>query len=304
METYLQVASKVPDGKVLDIIETGEPSNPVLAGSGILLGESESVSSLMQLDPARLLLRRQIANDPAAAERVLALAELGIQSGDTNLILEAASIFSEGFSEARFSGVRQVMLDLLLEYEASLDADSANMAAGLLDAAESISIEPGQLAAVLFARGMREFNSDQPRSALLFWAEILDDPTLSRQMVTIDTLKINVARLIASKIRSSTATLDLWNAMCAGRYEELKASDRDVDVDMVRAFMGSDVGIELLWRIQAEQAEQADVVSSRLTLSHISSLEPGVEVLQDIIDVLESGGRREDAARLRLMVRQ
>ncbi|HAW96787.1 MAG TPA: hypothetical protein DCX60_10960, partial [Phycisphaerales bacterium] len=49
------------DGRVLDIIKTGEPSNPVLAGSEIVLGESESVSALMQLDPARLLLRRQIS---------------------------------------------------------------------------------------------------------------------------------------------------------------------------------------------------------------------------------------------------
>lgn len=293
----------INDGKVLNIIDTGEPSNPVLIGSEIILGESASVSSIMQLEPARLLLRNQIRNDPTAASRVVALAEIGIQSGNTDLVLEAASLFSEGFMDDRFSGVRQTMIDLILNHESTMPVPSVITATALLDAADLISIDENQIASVLYARGLREFREFRFSSALDFWETLLNDPSLSGQMISDGTLNVSAARLVAVRIRSSPDALMSWNERCARTLRALQESGADIGTDAARSLLGSDVSIDILWELE-KKCDDADAVSRSRILSRIASLDPGSEVLREIASTLRKIGHVDDAERISLMVTQ
>ena len=293
----------INDGKVRDIIDTGEPSNPISVGSEIILGESESVSSLMQLEPARLLLRDQIRNDPGAASRVVALAELGIQSANTDLVLEAASLFAKGFMDKRFADVRQTMIDLILDHESTWPVPSDITATDLLDAAESISTEENQIASVLYARGLREFRESRFSSALDFWEVLLGDPMLSRQMISDGTLDVSAARLAASKIRSSPDTLMSWNERCARTLRTLQESGSNIDMNQVRSLLGSDVSIDILWEMQ-NQFDDGDGLSRNQVLSRIASLDPGGQALGRVVSELRRIGHDGDADRINLMMVQ
>lgn len=293
----------INDGKVRDIIDTGEPCNPISVGSEIILGESESVSSLMQLEPARLLLRDQIKNDPGAASRVVALAELGIQSANTDLVLEAASLFSEGFMEERFSDIRQTMIDLILDHESTRPVPSDSTAIALLDAADLISTDDGQIASVLYSRGLREFRESRFSSALDFWEALLRDPSLSGQMISEGTLEVSAARLAASRIRSSPDALASWNERCARTLRSLQESGSKIDMNDVRSVLGSDVSVGMLWEMQ-NRFDDGDTLSRNQILSRIASLDPGNEALSQVVSELRRIGHVKDADRINLMVTQ
>ena len=293
----------INDGKVRDIIDTGEPSNPISVGSEIILGESESVSSLMQLEPARLLLRNQIKSDPGAASRVVALAELGIQSENTDLVLEAASLFSRGFMDERFSNVRQTMIDLILDHESTRPVPSDIIATALLDAAELISIDGNQIASVLYARGLREFRESRFTSALDFWEALLADPSLSGQMISEGTLDVSAARLAATRIRSSPDALMSWNERCARTLRALQDSGSNIDMNEVRSLLGSDVSIGILWEMQS-RFDDDDALSRNEILSQIASLDPGSDVLSQVVSEMRRIGHFEDAKRISMMMTQ
>ena len=293
----------IDDGKVLDIIDTGEPSNPISVGSEIILGESESVSSLMQLEPARLLLRNQIKNDPGAASRVVALAELGIQSDNTDLVLEAAALFSESFMDERFLDARLAMIDLILDHESTQPVPSEITATALLDAADLISTDKKQIASVLYARGLREFRESRFSTALDFWEALLGDPSLSGQMISDGALDVSAARLAATRIRSSPDALMSWNERCARTLRTLQESDSKIDMDVVHSLLGSDVSIDILWEMQ-NRFDDTDALSRNQILSRIASLDPGSEVLSQVVMELRRIGHFEDADRINLMMTQ
>lgn len=292
------------DGHVRDIIETGEPSNPVSIGSEIILGESASVSSLMQLKPAKVLLREQIGSNPEAASRVLALAELGIQSGDSELVLEAASIFNDQVGIEVPGEIRQKILDLILSHESSLVVPERSLTNRLLDAAEKASILDHQFAGVIYARGLRDFKESRLDSALDLWGRLLEDESLSSQLVARGNMQVNAGRLVSKMIMSRPELSALWNLRCSEVVERLQVSDAPVDSSTAHALMGSDVSFEILWDIQNDPQNSLSVPARTMILLHMASLRPNPTLLADIVGTLKSIGRSDDAARIELMMSQ
>ena len=171
------------DGRVLERIDVRGPSHPVLLDSQLILGGLDQVESLMKIEPAERFLRERIKRDPDNAGRPLALLELGIQSGRTDLALEAADI-TMGILETdpestSGSEIRGALVDMLLrlqEQSAELDLDVAERAVALAD---QVARTPRQHAQVMLATGDLLASNGALSEAVDVWSGILADPQLA-----------------------------------------------------------------------------------------------------------------------------
>ena len=291
------------NGRVLDVVESQDASNPLLLNSQLILAGNDSVSSLMQVGQAELMLRQRIQENPEQLSRVLGLMELGIKSGQIGLAFEAARFAVDGLSKAddpeKWVELRGQLISMLLdlsEQVMSVDVDSAE---DCLQIANEIAVTDIQRAQVKLALSEMCFRQERDRDGLLLVSEILSDVGLSSVLIPRNGGKVRSSVLARMLIFGDPSAAVLWSEMAEVEFEELTGSDLQQLRVFSRRHSGTSSASQSLIDASGLLANSGEHrLAMECLLESIRVYEPTLELLGEVVARLNALGMREVSSSL------
>ena len=282
-------------GRVLEVIQTPDASNPLLLDSQLILAGNDSIVSLMQLNQAEKMLRLRIAADPGDPSRALGLLELAIKADLLDVAFEAAQMVTAGVDGSpeprQWDGLRDQVITLLLELSNRIvvrDPDSASEALAIAGSLANTALQKAMVNLELAELLLLE--QRQPE-ALVLLSRILGDSEMSTVMVPTASGLLQVRMQIPLLIASDPSAQLQWEQMARS---ELTSIDRSNVHDLVvfsRNYLGSEAAVVALMHLsQISRTEGANRASLLYLFEAMRMSSPGASTLIEACDSLEQSG--------------
>ena len=291
------------NGRVLDMVDSQDASNPLLLDSQLILAGNDYISSLMQVGQAELMLRNRIEENPDQLSRVLGLMELGIKSGQIELAFEAARFAVDGLKKTkdpdRWLELRGQLISMLLDMSTQIISVDIDSAEDCLRIADEIAVTDLQRAQVKIALAEMYFRQDRNLDGLQLLSNILSDPGMSAVLIPRSAGVIGARALVRMLISQDPPAQLLWEDMAAEGFLRLDTSDLSGLREFSRMYSGTKAASESLIAVSTLLATSGSIHEAvDSLLDSVRQRDPDIDLLGQVVTELNALGMTELSSRL------